>query len=140
MRDPRFSPIFLQIERTLCTTDASAHARGVTLTDSNIRSLLVRAINDARGRTTKSAGMAASEKDRAIAGALRDLRTMRAAMVEERDQSDGSVERRPLSTSHWIAALETIKDSCESRRGPESGARGCLEFLREFLKDTERAE
>jgi hypothetical protein len=112
----------------------------VTLTDSNIRSLLVRAINDARGRTARSAGMAASEKDRAIAGALRDLRTMRAATVEERDQSDGSVERRPLSTSHWIAALEAIKDSCELRRGPESGAQGCLEFLREFLKDTKRAE
>ena len=46
MRDPRCSGILLEIERKLHEADGLAVARGLTLTDSNIRSLLVRTMSE----------------------------------------------------------------------------------------------
>jgi hypothetical protein len=103
-----------------------AAARGLTLTDSNVRSVLVRAVNEAKGKTAKSAEPASSDKDRLLTEALHQLAAVRGAIVEEQDRPDGSLERRPLPAGDWIAALETIKDSCALRTGREPGSRGYL--------------
>lgn len=134
MRDPRYAGILLVIERQLAASDRLAATRGLTLTDSNIRSLLVRAINEAKGKAAKADASASSDKDRFLAEAQRELTAVRATIIEERDQPDGSVERRPLPAAEWLAALEAIKDSCAVRTGREPGSRGYLEFVREFLK------
>jgi len=135
MRDPRYSMILLQIERTLHDADRLAATRGVPLTDSNIRSLLIRASNEAKGKTVKSTETAPSEKDRFLAETQRQLAAVRTAIVEARDGPDGLSELGPLSASDWIASLEAIKDSCAIRTGRETGSRGYLEFLRDFLKN-----
>lgn len=140
MRDPRYAGILLQIERTLRAADRLASARGLLLTDSNIRSLLVRAVNDAKGKVAKSAATAASGKDRFLAEAQQQLAAVRAAIVEEWDRPDGSVERGPLPTADWIAALEAIKDSCAVRTTSEPGSRGYLEFLRGFLDQARQSQ
>ena len=80
MRDPRYAGILLEIERKLHEADRLADARGLTLTDSNIRSLLVRAINDAKGKTAKSAEAAGSDKDRYLAEALLQLAAVRTVL------------------------------------------------------------
>lgn len=138
MRDPRSAPILLEIERCLHDTDKLAATRGLTLTDSNVRSLLVRAINEAKGKTAKSAEGAASDKDRLLAEALHQLAAVRAAIVEERDRPDGTVERHPLPAGDWIAALEAIKESCALRTGHEPGSRGYLGYVSTFLENMER--
>ncbi len=135
MRDPRYAPILLHIERCLHDTDKSATARGLTLTDSNVRSLLVRAVNEAKGKTAKSAETATSDKDRLLAEAVHQLAAVRGALVEEGDRPDGAVERRPLPAGDWIAALETIKHSCALRTGHEPGSRGYLGYVRTFLEN-----
>lgn len=139
MRDPRYSMILLQIERCLHDMDKLAATRGLTLTDSNIRSLLVRAVNEAKGKTAKSAEAATSDKDRFLAEALHPLAAVRGAIVEERDRPDGSVERHPLPAADWIAALEAIKDSCARRTGREPGSRGYLEFVSGFLANAAKS-
>jgi len=139
MRDPHYASILLEIERKLHAVDRLAVARGVTLTDSNIRSLLVRAINDAKGKTTKPAETAPSDKDRLLTEALQELAKVRAAVIEEWEP-DGSFERRPLRAVAWIAELEAIKDSCAVRTGREPGSRGYLEFVRDFLKNSAGAQ
>ncbi len=138
MRDPRYAPILLQIERCLHDTDKLAATRGLTLTDSNVRSLLVRAVHEAKGKTAKSTEPATSEKDHLLAEALHQLAAVRGAIVEERDRPDGPVERHPLPAGDWIAALEAIKDSCALRTGHESGSRGYLGYVSRFLEDMER--
>ncbi len=139
MRDPRYSGILLEIERKLHEADGRASARGLTLTDSNIRSLLVRAINEAKGKATKSAENAASDKDRFLAEALSQLAAVRAAIVVERDLPDGTVRQSPLPAAEWIASLEAIKDSCAVRTGREPGSRGYLVFLHDFIRDLPKA-
>jgi hypothetical protein len=137
MRDPFFSGILLEIERTLHQADRLSTARGLTLTDSNVRSLLVRAINEAKGKTAKSsAGAVASAKDLFLAEALQQLALVRAAIVEAVAQDDGLVAHVPLPAADWIASLEAIKDSCAIRTGSEPGSRGYLEFLRSFITQT----
>jgi hypothetical protein len=135
MRDPRYSGILLEIERKLHEADRLASASGLTLTDSNIRSLLIRTIHDAKGKTAKSAENTASDKDRFLVEALQQLAAVRAAIVEESEQPDEPVQQRPLPAADWIASLEAIKDSCAVRTGREPGSRGYLEFLRGFMKD-----
>jgi len=139
MRDPHYAGILFEIERTLHEADRLATARGLLLTDSNIRSLLIRAINEAKGKVAKSAAPASSGKDPFIAEAQQQLAAVRAAIVDEREQPDGSVERAPLPTADWIAALEAIKDSCSVRTTGEPGSRGYLEFLRGFLDQAGRS-
>ena len=134
MRDPRYSPILLQIESVLHDADKLASSRGITLTDSNIRSLLVRAINEAKGKAANSVPSAASAKEHLLAEMVGQLASVRAAIVKERDQPDGSVARCPISAAEWIAALEAIKDSCAARTSGNPGSRGYLEFLQGFLK------
>ena len=51
MRDPFYAPILFAIERKLLEADRLAASRGIALTNSAIRSLLVRAINEAQGKT-----------------------------------------------------------------------------------------
>jgi hypothetical protein len=139
MRDSRYSGILFEIEGKLHEADRLAGARGLTLTDSNIRSLLVRAINEAKGKVAKSAETAVSDKDRFLAEALQQLAAVNSAIVEEWEQSDGSFERRPLPAVDWIASLEAINDSCAVRPGREPGSRGYLEFLRDFIKNAARS-
>jgi hypothetical protein len=139
MRDPRYSGILHAIETQLHATDRLAASRGLALTDSNIRSLLVRAINEARGKSAKVDTTSSSDKDRFLVEAQRELAAVRAGIVEERDLPDGSVERRPLPAADWIAALEAIKDSCAVRTGSEPGSRGYLNFVGEFLKNAGRS-
>ncbi len=135
MRVPRYAPILLEIERTLHAVDRQTASRGVMLTDSNIRSVLVRAINGAKGKAPKSAGAGAPEKDRLVDEAQRQPASVRAAVVEERVRPDGSVERRPLPALDWIVALQAIKASCAVRTDNLPGSRGYLEFLRGFISE-----
>jgi len=132
MRDPRFSNIHYAIESKLHEVDCLAGTRGVALTDSAVRSLLVRCINEAKGKVAKST--AASDKDRFLAEALQQLALVRASIMEEWPRSDGSVELRPLPTVDWIASLEAIKDSCSVRTGSEPGSRSYLDFLKGFIE------
>jgi len=140
MRDPRYSGILLEIERKLHEADRLAAARGLTLTDSNIRSVLVRAVNEAKGKVAKPAEADTSDKDRFLAEAQQQLAAVRAVIVEEWEQPDGAVQQRPLPTADWIASLEAIKDSCAVRTGKEPGSRGYLEFLRGFMKDATESQ
>jgi hypothetical protein len=135
MRDSRFSDILLAIECKLEEVDRFAQARGLNLTDSNIRSLLVRASNEAKSKKAKPMDDTASEKDRLLNDALQQLVAVRDAIVEEEELPDGTVQTRPLPTAVWIASLEAIKDSCAVRTGQEPGSRGYLEFLRGFIRD-----
>lgn len=135
MTDPRYAGILFEIERLLNEADSLASARGVPLTDSNIRSLLVRAINEAKGKVSKVTDGAMSDKDRFLAEALQRLGMVRAAIVVEEEMPDGTVQQRPFPASEWIASLEAIKDSCALRTGNEPGSRGYLEFLSGFVRD-----
>lgn len=135
MRDPAFSMVLFAIEEQITALDQEAERRGLRLTDSSIRSLLIRAINEAKGKALKTTASAISEKDRLLAEGLAVIVAVREGVSEEIEQPDGTWKRKPISTAPWIACLEAIKESCEIRTGREPGSRGYLDYAREFIKD-----
>ena len=138
MRDPFYAPILFAIERKLFEADRLAASRGIALTDSAIRSLLVRAINEAQGKTAKSAP-GSSPKDRFLLEALAQLASVRAAIeVADADTEltpkGVSAETKSLSAAEWIIALDAVKSSCALRTTSEPGSRGYLDFLPSFIR------
>jgi len=128
------------LESCLHQSDSSANELGLRLTDSNIRSLLVRALNEAKGKSVQSVEASASEKDQFLPEALSDLISLRSAMLTQLEQSDDSMTTSILPISDWIALQETIKDSCALHTGSEPGSRGYLEFLRDFIQNAGKAK
>ncbi|MFA6289401.1 MAG: hypothetical protein WC661_18630 [Opitutaceae bacterium] len=144
MRDPCYAPILLNIETVLHETDLLAKEQGLPFTDSAVRSLLVRAANEARGKPVKTAPT--SPKDRLLADAVARLgqaRTkLRVAPVEDENGAklgppveNAATAFAPLPTADWLLALDAAKQSCEVRSTSEPGSRGYLDFLARFLRD-----
>ncbi len=142
MRDPYYALILLEIEKVLHETDLRAKEQGLPFTDSAVRSLLVRAANEARGKPVKTAPT--SPKDRLLADAVVRLGEARAKLGvapmedengNELDPSAGDVAdaMEPLPTADWLLALDAAKQSCEVRSTNEPGSRGYLDFLTGFL-------
>lgn len=134
MRDPFFAPVLLRIATVLHETDREAQRQGLTLTDSAVRSLVVRAGNEARGKTAKAA--AVSPKDRLLAVAVARLTAIRTdLLVIENRAAEREEAAEPLSVADWLLALDAVKQSCEVRTTNEPGSRGYLEYLAGFLRD-----
>jgi len=136
MRDPFYAPILFKIEGVLHNTDRLVKAEGITLTDSAVRSLLVRAINEARGKTAKK--LPSSARDRALTEAQRALSALRLSLSIVEGEEGPEPEGVALPAADWIYALKAIKESCEVRTGGEPGSRGYLDYLESFLRDAMR--
>jgi hypothetical protein len=98
--------------------------------------LLVRAINEIKGKVAKSVDQSA--KDKFLTEALHKLLALRTTVLGEWEGPDGSIETRPLSPEDWIATFEAVKDSCAVRTDNQPGSRGYLDFLPGFLKQAGR--
>jgi len=133
MKDPFYANILFAVESKLHEADLLAQRRGFTLTDSAIRSLLVRAVNAAKDRPPAAVSSAAGAKDKFLAEVLDQLGAVRAAIREQRSRPDGSTEEIPLAGADWVVALECLSDSCELRTGSQPGSRKYLDYLGDFI-------
>jgi hypothetical protein len=137
MKDPAFAQMLYPVEKRLAELDRDAAAQGIRLTDSNARSIYVRAANIAKGKTPvakNDAGASTNPKDAFLERAVSELAKVRETIVEEHDLADGGVERRPLRANIWLNVLGCLKESCEIRTGFDPGSRGYLDFLSGFLE------
>ncbi len=133
MKDPFYAGILFEIERKLDEADRLASARGLRLTDSQVRSALVKAVNTARGRPPATASAPAGEKERLLLDLGAQLESVRANIFVQQLRPDGVAEEVPLPTADWVKALEAVRKSCELRSGREPGSRAYLDFLRGFI-------
>ena len=134
MRNPAYSPILYAIEKRLAELDTEAAAQGMTLTDSNARSILVRAANMSRGKPPAGkGGPGANPKEQFLARAVSEIIKAKDTIAEKHDLPDGTVERRPLRANIWLDTLECLKESCEIRTGPTPGSRDYLDYIQSFL-------
>ena len=140
MRDPFYVPILFAIESKLLEADRLAASRGIVLTDSAIRSLLVRAINQAQGKPAKTAP-GSSPKDQFLHEALGQLALVRAACEVADEDTELTpegvpVETQSLTAADWIFALDAVKSSCAFRTTSAPGSRGYLDFLVTFIRSS----
>jgi hypothetical protein len=138
MKDSFYAPILLEIENKIHEGDRLAAARGIYLTDSNIRSLLLKASHAAKGKKPKPVPESASAKDKFLAEFLDQLIDLQNSIFVAESPVEGTVDEQPLPVADWIRALACIKDSCGIRTGDEPGSRGYLDFLPGFLAQARR--
>lgn len=137
MKDPAYAQMLYAVESRLAELDRAAAAQNITLTDSNVRSIYVRAANIAKGKSPAKVNApqsAPNTKDEFVDYAVAEISKVRETILEEHDLPDGGVERRPLRASVWIDILSCLKESCEIRTSPTPGSRGYLDMMADFLK------
>lgn len=122
--DSLYTPIIFAIESRIVAADKEAKAEGISLTDSQVRSVL--------NRVRKSAAVpdpgAGARRDQILADLQGDLAYFGTHVSFE----DEAGERIPVSTQEWHLCLRTVEDSIRVRSlGP--GSRGYLEFITDFV-------
>ena len=134
MKDPFYASILFAIESNIDELERLAAAQGILLTDSNVRSLLVKAIHAANGKPPKSIQGPVGAKEKFVAGKLLELIAVKESLAEQNGFPDGSIKKNPISQADWIKSLEAVKESCAIRTADEPGSRNYLEFLRDFIR------
>ncbi|HWB03938.1 MAG TPA: hypothetical protein VG796_13000 [Verrucomicrobiales bacterium] len=124
------------IEQLILSANETAAASGIRLTDSAVKSALVKAVNSLRGRLPRET--ASSPKDRLLAdlsGVILGLRQQIEA-VAPGDETKPAI--RP-DTNEWAQTINALIHSIERRMSGEAGGRNYLEFLPEFFKGIPRS-
>jgi hypothetical protein len=128
MKDPFYASILFQIETRILTADQKASAQGITLTDSQVRSVAHRARKAAQGASPQIP--ASSPRDKALAELYSDLISARTEIYVSSPESLAE----PLPTADWVLSLQAVEDSIRLR-STGSGSRAYLDFLPGFLPE-----
>ena len=138
MKDPFYAGLLFKIEQIICQVDDEAKRQGLELTDSQIRSALVKARKKVAGEDPDIPE--ATERDKILAMLIDGLFQAPDDIMEQISGADGTMDEEPLRLSVWIKALETVEDSVKTRKSNIPGSRDYLNFIHRFIQQAEDAE
>ena len=138
MKDPFYSGLLFKIEQMICVADDEAKSQGLELTDSQVRSAIVKARKKMEGENPNIPE--ATERDRILAVLIDGLFQAPDDILEKIPWGDGIVDEEPLRLSVWIKALETVEDSVKTHKSNIPGSRDYLNFIHRFIQQAEDAE
>ena len=125
--EPYYQALLYQVESRIVYTDNKAKREGIALTDSNVRSALLKVIASMKGKTPKFARE--KRRDEIVAELIDELiRCRKGIKVDRRDEVED------LPDKDWISALEAVADSVKRRSRVPGGARSYLELITEFIR------
>lgn len=129
MKDPYYVPILQVIESGILKLDRKAQEAGISINDSQVRSILTKVRKTATGSAPVLPG--GSPRENLLVELHGILVTAREGMVikEALNPDRPSV---PLTTADWILCLQTVEESIK-RRSAGPGSRDYLEFIARFL-------
>lgn len=131
MKDPYYAGLLFQIEQMVCQADDDAKTKGFQLTDSQVRSAILKARKKVQGAEPEIPESNAREQ---ILAALIDSICKAPDDMMKRSISEGAeMEEEPLPISDWVNALETVEDSIKTRRSGLPGSRDYLNFIQGFI-------
>jgi hypothetical protein len=133
MKDPFYAGLLFQIENIICQADDDAKSKGLQLTDSQVRSSLIRTQKKLQGGDPEIPQTNAREK--ILADLIDSLCRAPEALREETSADDGALQGKPLDILDWVRALETVEDSVKTRKSNIPGSRDYLEFLHAFIRE-----
>jgi hypothetical protein len=128
MRNPFYAGLMFRIEELIFMVDEEAAEQGIELTDSQIRSTLIKACKMVQGADPVLDPT--SDREKILADLAMHIYHAPDHITEGTADSDGE---RPLEISHWVNALESVQASIDVRRSTLPGSRGYLRFLRDFM-------
>ncbi len=135
MKDPYYTGLLFQIEQIICQADETAKGLGIQLTDSQIRSALIKTRKKAAGADPEIP--LALERDRILAGLIDSLLQAPGQLGKRVVTAEGEVEK-PLPLADWTNALETVEDSIKTRKSNTPGSRHYLDFVHGFIAQAKR--
>jgi len=123
MRDPFFARLMLRIETKIHSLDSQVKKEsGVLLTDSNVKSSIIKAVALLSGKKPKLES--GDAKDRIIG----ELATELAGMSAE-------LEKGQVARKDYTLALLAVEDSLKTRHDHYNQPRGYLDFLGTFIRE-----
>lgn len=132
MKDPFYVGLLFQIESIICRADDDAKTKGLQLTDSQVKSALIKTQKKLQGGDPDIPET--NERERLLAGLIeRLIQAGSSSRVEHSANGDGRAEDGAPSTSDWAKALETVEDSLKTRKSNVPGSRDYLDFVHGFI-------
>ena len=129
LRDPYFSGIIFEIERTIHEIDSDLIVAGITLNDTNVKSCIQKTIGYSKGKKPSLAEK--NEKEKGIKRVTESLINLGEALTSEKEAID------PATKKDWILSLKATAHSLKIRKEMGGQARSYLEFLKGFIEDGE---
>lgn len=136
MNDPFYAGMLFQLEQIICQADNDAKTKGLQLTDSQVRSALIKTQKTWQGG--EPAIPETNEREKILAELINRLLHAPNELMEKRTTDDGRVEENPLDISDWLNALETVEDSLQTRRSTIPGSRNYLDYVHRFIEQAKR--
>ncbi|HSJ01429.1 MAG TPA: hypothetical protein VK956_03210 [Verrucomicrobium sp.] len=130
MRDPAYAVPINLIERCILAADAG---QGITLTDSLVRSAMVRATNIVKGKPSKQPWDMKNPKEALQAGLERRLLSL-CLFPGQSAPTEGTKPSSVITRGIWQDAMKAVKDSSTIRATSEPGSRSYLDFLHRFMQ------
>ena len=130
MQDNFFAGIMWHIENKILEADKLAQKENILLTDSNVKSSILKAKNIAKKGKLKSSPK--NRKEEIIFDLAYHIDELKTCLKETNGDDMNVEENSSLSLSDWLLALRAVEDSIKLRMTP--GGRAYLEFLEGFIK------
>ena len=132
MKDPFYAQLLLQVENLICQADADAKSKGLQLSDSQVRSALVRTRKKLKGE--KPLIPQTNEREIILAKLIDSLLLAREYIIRKSITADAQEISIPLSAADWSKALGTVEVSVMTRKSDTPGSRHYLDYVHEFVK------
>ncbi len=133
MGDPFYANLMFQIEQIICGSDGLAKEKGIVLTDSQVRSALIKTSKKLEGADPDVPQ--ANERDKALAGLIGNLCRAWEGLGLLEISIDGAKHEKSVDVVAWIKAIEAVEDSLQIRKSPVPGSRCYLDYVQRFIAD-----
>ena len=131
MKDPFYAGLLFQVENIINQADSDARSKGLQLTDSQVRSALIKTQKKLQGGEPEISET--NEREKILAALIDSLIRAPNALMEQSTTEDGRAEEKSLNISDWVKALETVEDSVQTRKSNIPGSRDYLDFVHGFI-------
>lgn len=126
-KNPAFAPYLFEIEKRIHEAVQVAGEQGIDLSDSKIRSTVIKARKAAEGGSPKVA--VESARDKILFDLYRSLVEARESVLME---VEGSEKRMPLPMRYWILCLRTVEESIQFH-STGAGSKGYQQYIAPFI-------
>lgn len=129
MKNPFYAQLIFQAEGILSRADAAAKEKGIELSDSQVRSAVIKSMKTLKGQNPDIPK--SNERDNHLAELIDNL--VHAPECLEREGLNPDAPGEAIDRLHWINALETVADSIKTRKLDTPGSRVYLNFIHTFI-------
>ncbi|MCC5851009.1 MAG: hypothetical protein JJU29_23215 [Verrucomicrobia bacterium] len=133
LKDPLYAQLIFHIETFICHADETAKSKNIHLTDSQIRSAVLRTIKVLKGQSP--AIPQENERDKLLAQLVENLIEIRKDFIFE--EVGNEENQQTISKPIWLNACETLLSSINIRKSDVPGSRYYLDYVHKLIQNAQ---